>query len=31
MDSSVKQMLKEEEKFGIKSFKTYKDFGKKSI
>ena len=29
MESSVRKMLKEEESFGIKSFKTYKDFGKK--
>ena len=29
IDTSVKQMLKEEEKFGIKKFKTYKDFGEK--
>ena len=29
IDSSVKKMLKEEEKFGIKKYKTYKDFGKK--
>ena len=29
MESSVRKMLKEEESFGIKNFKTYKDFGKK--
>ncbi len=29
INSSVKKMLKEEEKFGIKKFKTYQDFGKK--
>ena len=29
IETSVKQMLKEEEKFGIKKFKTYKDFGEK--
>ena len=29
IDSSVKKMLKEEENFGIKKYKTYKDFGKK--
>ena len=29
IENSVKQMLKEEEKFGIKKFKTYKDFGEK--
>ncbi len=29
IDKSVKQMLKDEEKFGIKKFKTYKDFGEK--
>ncbi len=29
IEASVKQMLKEEEKFGIKRFKTYKDFGEK--
>ena len=29
IDKSVKKMLKEEEVFGIKKFKTYKDFGKK--
>ena len=29
VEKSVKQMLKEEEKFGIKKFKTYKDFGEK--
>ena len=29
IDTSVKQMLKEEEKFGIKKFKTYQDFGEK--
>ena len=29
IETSVKQMLKEEEKFGIKEFKTYKDFGEK--
>ena len=29
IDKSVKRMLKDEEKFGIKKFKTYKDFGKK--
>ena len=28
-ENSVKIMLKEEEKFGIKKFKTYQDFGKK--
>tara|TARA_B100001248_G_scaffold147123_1_gene110551 strand:- start:434 stop:2986 length:2553 start_codon:yes stop_codon:yes gene_type:complete len=27
--NSVKKMLKEEEKFGIKKFKTYKEFGEK--
>ena len=29
IDSSVKKMLKEEENFGIKKYKTYEDFGKK--
>ena len=29
VEQSVKQMLKEEEKFGIKSFKTYKKFGER--
>ena len=29
IDNSVKKMLKEEEIFGIKSFKTYKQFGEK--
>ncbi len=29
IDKSVNQMLKEEEKFGIKKLKTYKDFGEK--
>ena len=29
VDISVKKMLKEEENFGIKKFKTYQDFGKK--
>ena len=29
IDKSVKQMLKEEEKFGIKKFDTYKKFGEK--
>ena len=29
IDKSVKRMLKDEEKFGIKKFKTYKDFGEK--
>jgi len=29
IENSVKKMLKEEEKFGIKKFKTYEDFGKK--
>ncbi|MDC0437588.1 NAD-dependent epimerase/dehydratase family protein [Pelagibacteraceae bacterium] len=29
IDSSVKKMLKEEENFGIKNFKTYLKFGKK--
>ena len=29
IESSVKKMLKEEENFGIKKFKTYKEFGKK--
>ena len=29
VDKSVNQMLKEEEKFGIKKLKTYKDFGEK--
>ena len=29
IEKSVKQMLKEEEKFGIKKFKTYKKFGEK--
>ncbi len=29
IDNSVKKMLKEEQKFGIKKFKTYQDFGKK--
>ncbi len=29
MESSVRKMLKEEESFGIKRFKTYQDFGKK--
>ena len=31
VDSSVKKMLKEEENFGIKKFKTYKNFGEKSL
>jgi nucleoside-diphosphate-sugar epimerase/quercetin dioxygenase-like cupin family protein len=29
IESSVKSMLKEEEKFGLKKFKTYQDFGNK--
>ena len=29
IESSVKKMIKEEENFGIKKFKTYQDFGKK--
>ena len=29
LDSSVKKMLKDEEKFGMKNFETYKNFGKK--
>ncbi|MBD1172152.1 NAD-dependent epimerase/dehydratase family protein [Pelagibacterales bacterium SAG-MED05] len=29
IENSVKKMLKDEEKFGIKNFKTYQDFGKK--
>ena len=29
IEKSVKKMLKEEEKFGIKEFKTYQEFGKK--
>ena len=29
VEKSVRQTLKDEEKFGIKDFKTYKDFGKK--
>ncbi len=29
IESSVKKMLNDEEKFGIKKFKTYQDFGKK--
>ena len=29
IESSVKKMLKEEENFGIKKYKTYQDFGKK--
>ena len=29
IEKSVKQMLTEEEKFGIKKFKTYQDFGKR--
>ena len=29
IDKSVKKMLKDEEKFGIKKYKTYKDFGEK--
>ena len=29
IEKSVKEMLKEEEKFGIKKFKTYKKFGEK--
>ena len=29
IDSSVKKMLKEEDKFGIKNFKTYQKFGEK--
>ena len=29
VESSVKQMLQEEEKFGIKNFQTYKNFGEK--
>ena len=29
IDASVKYLLKEEEKFGIKNFKTYKKFGEK--
>jgi nucleoside-diphosphate-sugar epimerase len=29
IESSVKKMLKEEENFGIKKFKTYQDFGNK--
>ena len=30
VEQIVKQMLKEEEKFGIKDFKTYQNFGKKA-
>ena len=29
VDKSVKKMLQEEEDFGIKKFKTYRDFGEK--
>ena len=29
VEKSVKQMLKDEEKFGIKKFETYKKFGEK--
>ena len=29
IENSVKKMLKEEERFGIKKYKTYQDFGKK--
>jgi len=29
IEKSVKELIKEEEKFGIKKFKTYQDFGKK--
>ena len=29
IENSVKKMLREEEKFGIKKFKTYQEFGKK--
>jgi nucleoside-diphosphate-sugar epimerase len=29
IEKSVKELTKEEEKFGIKNFKTYKDFGEK--
>jgi len=29
IENSVKELIKEEEKFGIKEFKTYKDFAKK--
>ena len=29
IEKSVKELIKEEEKFGIKNFKTYQDFGKK--
>ena len=29
IESSVKKMLKDEEKFGIKKYKTYQEFGKK--
>ena len=29
IENSVRKMLKDEEKFGIKKFKTYQDFGKK--
>tara|TARA_X000001036_G_scaffold422159_1_gene444766 strand:+ start:1788 stop:4331 length:2544 start_codon:yes stop_codon:yes gene_type:complete len=29
IENSVKSMLKDEDKFGIKKFKTYQDFGKK--
>ncbi|RPG95511.1 MAG: NAD-dependent epimerase/dehydratase family protein [Candidatus Pelagibacter sp. TMED263] len=29
VESSVKKMLKDEDKFGIKNFKTYQEFGKK--
>ena len=29
IDKSVKKLIKEEEKFGIKNFKTYQDFGEK--
>ena len=29
IDSSINKMLKEEESFGIKKYKTYQDFGKK--
>ena len=31
IEKSVKKMLKEEEKFGIKDFKTYQKFGEKGL
>ena len=30
-ENSVKKMLDEEEKFGIKKFKTYQEFWRKSL